>query len=72
MTAVSLWLPLCRHACRLCPPPSPPLLLFVARQAAAKALQDLGGVVDHGLFLDMVSVCIIAGKEGIEVKERRK
>lgn len=23
--------------------------------------------MDHGLFLDMVDVCIIAGKEGVEV-----
>jgi ribose 5-phosphate isomerase A len=27
-------------------------------------------VVDHGLFLDMVDVCIIAGSNGVEVKER--
>ena len=24
--------------------------------------------MDHGLFLDMVDVCIIAGKEGVEVR----
>lgn len=29
------------------------------------------GVVDHGLFLDMVDVCIIAGANGIEVKNRK-
>ncbi|KAI3427968.1 hypothetical protein D9Q98_006358 [Chlorella vulgaris] len=39
-------------------------------QAASKAILALEGVVDHGLFLDMVDVCIIAGKEGMEVKER--
>jgi ribose 5-phosphate isomerase A len=31
----------------------------------------LEGVVDHGLFLDMVDVCIIAGGNGVEVKERK-
>jgi ribose 5-phosphate isomerase A len=40
--------------------------------AAAKALLAMDGVVDHGLFMDMVDVCIIAGKTGIEVKERKK
>jgi ribose 5-phosphate isomerase A len=29
-------------------------------------------VVDHGLFLDMVDVCIIAGGNGVEVQERKK
>lgn len=40
--------------------------------AASKAILDLEGVVDHGLFLNMVDVCIIAGKTGVEVQERRK
>lgn len=40
--------------------------------AASKAILALEGVVDHGLFLDMVDVCIIAGQEGVEVKERPK
>lgn len=40
--------------------------------AASKAILDLEGVVDHGLFLDMVDVCIIAGQTGVEVKERPK
>jgi ribose 5-phosphate isomerase A len=39
--------------------------------AAAKAIMSLEGVVDHGLFLDMVDVCIIAGSNGVEVKERK-
>eukprot|EP00887_Chlorella_sp_A99_P006137 scaffold22.g6137.t1 len=39
--------------------------------AASKAILDLEGVVDHGLFLDMVDVCIIAGSDGVEVKERK-
>lgn len=40
--------------------------------AASKAILDLEGVVDHGLFLDMVDVCIIAGGNGVEVQERKK
>lgn len=40
--------------------------------AAAKQIIDLDGVVDHGLFLDMVDVCITAAKTGVEVKERKK
>lgn len=40
--------------------------------AASKAILALEGVVDHGLFMDMVDVCIIAGKEGVEVQERKK
>lgn len=39
--------------------------------AASKAILELEGVVDHGLFLDMVDVCIIAGGNGVEVKERK-
>lgn len=39
-------------------------------QAASSAILALEGVVDHGLFLDMVDVCIIAGSNGVEVKER--
>lgn len=39
--------------------------------AASKAILALEGVVDHGLFLDMVDVCIIAGGNGVEVKERK-
>jgi ribose 5-phosphate isomerase A len=40
--------------------------------AASKAILALDGVVDHGLFLDMVDVCIIAGSNGVEVQERPK
>ena len=39
-------------------------------KALAKAISELCGVVDHGLFLDMVNVVIIAGANGIEVKKR--
>ena len=38
--------------------------------AAAKAISALEGVVDHGLFLDMVTTCIIAGSDGVVVKEK--
>jgi len=40
-------------------------------KAASKAILDMDGVVDHGLFLDMVDVCIIAGKDGVVVQERK-
>ncbi len=39
-------------------------------QAAAAAISGLEGVVDHGLFLDMVDVCIIAASGGVEVREK--
>ena len=38
--------------------------------AAGAAISSLVGVVEHGLFLNMCDVCIIAGKTGIEVKTR--
>lgn len=41
-----------------------------AKKAAAE-IAALEGVVDHGLFLDMVDVCIIAGANGVEVKTRK-
>lgn len=40
--------------------------------AASKAILDLVGVVDHGLFLDMVDVCIIAAPDGVKLMERKK
>lgn len=36
-------------------------------KAAAEAISKLEGVVDHGLFLDMVDVCIVAASAGIQV-----
>mmetsp|Transcript_1581 Transcript_1581/g.4690 ORF Transcript_1581/g.4690 Transcript_1581/m.4690 type:complete len:284 (+) Transcript_1581:100-951(+) len=39
-------------------------------KAAAAAISGLEGVVDHGLFLDMVDVCIIAAATGVEVREK--
>ena len=44
---------------------------IVDAHAASKAILAIEGVVDHGLFLDMVDVCIIAGKEGVTVQERK-
>ena len=38
--------------------------------AAAKAMEGLTGVVDHGLFLDMVDVAIIARADGVDVQEK--
>lgn len=37
----------------------------------AQAISELVGVVEHGLFLNMCDVCIIAGKDGVEVKEKK-
>jgi ribose 5-phosphate isomerase A len=37
--------------------------------AAASDLKNMVGVVDHGLFIGMTTAVIIAGKEGISVKE---
>lgn len=39
-------------------------------QAAANAIIGLEGVVDHGLFLGMVDVCVIAAAGGVEVREK--
>ncbi|KAG6773363.1 hypothetical protein POTOM_020634 [Populus tomentosa] len=36
--------------------------------AAGKEISGLEGVVEHGLFLDMATAVIIAGKTGVEVK----
>jgi ribose 5-phosphate isomerase A len=35
----------------------------------ATELKSVCGVVDHGLFCDMTTAVIIAGKDGISVKE---
>ena len=35
--------------------------------AAAAELQAIVGVVEHGLFLDMATVCLVAGSEGVRV-----
>jgi ribose 5-phosphate isomerase A len=40
--------------------------------AAANAILQMDGVVEHGLFMNMVDVCIIAGSDGVSVQERAK
>lgn len=37
----------------------------------ARMLADQPGIVEHGLFLDMANIAIIAGEDGIQVKERK-
>ena len=38
--------------------------------AAGKEISTLEGVVEHGLFLNMATAVIIAGKNGVEVKNK--
>lgn len=38
--------------------------------AAAKAISALKGEVDHGFFLNMASVVIIAGSDGVTVQSK--
>lgn len=38
--------------------------------AAAKAISALEGVVDHGFFLNMATVVIIAGSNGVTVQTK--
>ncbi len=38
--------------------------------AAGKEISACEGVVEHGLFLDMATAVIIAGKSGVEVKAK--
>ncbi|KAK9096042.1 hypothetical protein Sjap_021539 [Stephania japonica] len=38
--------------------------------AAGKEISTFEGVVEHGLFLDMASTVIVAGKDGVEVKTK--
>eukprot|EP00189_Rhodosorus_marinus_P007454 CAMPEP_0184752254 /NCGR_PEP_ID=MMETSP0315-20130426/43482_1 /TAXON_ID=101924 /ORGANISM="Rhodosorus marinus, Strain UTEX LB 2760" /LENGTH=273 /DNA_ID=CAMNT_0027231573 /DNA_START=105 /DNA_END=926 /DNA_ORIENTATION=- len=38
--------------------------------AAAKEILEMVGVVEHGLFLDMTTAVIVAGKDGVEVIEK--
>jgi ribose 5-phosphate isomerase A len=40
------------------------------KKAAARAMSALEGVVDHGLFLDMVDICVVAAPGGVIVKQR--
>lgn len=45
--------------------PIPDLML------AARQLIDIVGVVEHGLFLNMADICIVSGKDGIRVFEKK-
>ena len=36
----------------------------------ARLLADRPGIIEHGLFLDMANLVIVAGEDGIQVKER--
>lgn len=38
--------------------------------AAGKEISSFEGVVEHGLFLDMATAVIIAGKDGVTVKTK--
>ncbi|MCI09625.1 putative ribose-5-phosphate isomerase-like, partial [Trifolium medium] len=38
--------------------------------AAGAEISALEGVVEHGLFLNMATSVIIAGKTGVEVKDK--
>eukprot|EP00401_Gymnodinium_catenatum_P023573 CAMPEP_0117525300 /NCGR_PEP_ID=MMETSP0784-20121206/35697_1 /TAXON_ID=39447 /ORGANISM="" /LENGTH=92 /DNA_ID=CAMNT_0005321489 /DNA_START=21 /DNA_END=299 /DNA_ORIENTATION=- len=38
-------------------------------KAASEQLKGLTGVVEHGLFTGMTTACIIAGKDGVTIKE---
>lgn len=39
--------------------------------AAAEAVGKLTGIVEHGFFLDMVDVVVVAGKDGIRLTEKK-
>ena len=39
-------------------------------RAAAKAIASLTGIVDHGLFMDMADVVIIAGSDGVRQQSK--
>jgi len=39
-------------------------------KAAAKEINSMVGVVEHGLFLGMTTAVLIAGKNGVEVKQK--
>ena len=40
--------------------------------ALARAFSDRPGIVEHGLFLDMVSRVIVSGRAGVRILEREK
>lgn len=37
----------------------------------AQVLEERPGIVEHGLFLDMADLAIVAGEDGIQIKERK-
>ena len=39
--------------------------------ALARALSDRPGILEHGLFLDMASTVVVAGRDGVRTLERR-
>jgi ribose 5-phosphate isomerase A len=39
-------------------------------QALAHALADIPGVMEHGLFIGVARLAIVAGREGVKVVER--
>ncbi|EME28712.1 Probable ribose-5-phosphate isomerase 3, chloroplastic [Galdieria sulphuraria] len=38
---------------------------------AARQISEIVGVVEHGIFLNMANLCIVSGKEGTRVIERK-
>lgn len=47
-----------------------PLGAIADAGALGRALSDIPGVVDHGLFIGLASVLVIAGEAGVEIIER--
>ena len=41
-------------------------------KAASREIMDVVGVLDHGLFLDLVDVAIVATKDGLKVQEKKQ
>ena len=47
------------------------LLLLLVQRPLAGLLNAIPGVVEHGLFIDLASIAVLAGGQGIRVVERR-
>jgi ribose 5-phosphate isomerase A len=47
-----------------------PLGAIVDAQALGRALSDVTGVVEHGLFVGLASALVLADENGVEVIER--
>jgi ribose 5-phosphate isomerase A len=41
-------------------------------RAASREIMDVVGVLDHGMFLDLVDVAIVATKDGLRVQEKNQ